>query len=222
MPTLKLRIGLPSRRTMGSICICGALASISGLAYMRWRLEDRVRHTEYYQLAIQQLRQHSGAVGLLGEPIRESGFSQSNEKNRCDADQAQLQVAVQGPKDKGTVYFWATKSQNQGWLIDRLELETKQHPNTRFLLKKPQNYALLSNEGDPDPQVSAESPDESQQSQETPEQQEQASGEEQELEQEPAVQAHPSIQNNPPQQLRQQQGQEPPPFVHTAEGGRMQ
>ncbi|XP_016991422.1 uncharacterized protein LOC108053325 [Drosophila rhopaloa] len=218
MPTLKLRIGLPSKRMMGSICICGALASISGLAYMRWSLEDRVRQTVYYQMAIQQLRQHSGAVGLLGEPIKESGFSLSNEKNRCDVDKAQLQVAVQGPKDRGTVFFWATNSKNEGWLIDRLELETKQHPNTRFLLKKPQNYALLSNEGDPDPQVT-EGSDDSQQPQ-----QEQADGEEQdqEQEQEQAGHTHPSIQNNPPQQLRQRQGQEPPPFIHTAEGGGMQ
>ncbi|XP_017063008.1 uncharacterized protein LOC108102496 [Drosophila eugracilis] len=219
MPTLKLRIGLPSRRTLGGICICGALASISGLAYMSWRREDQVRQTEYYQMAIQQLRQHSGAVGLLGEPIKESGFSLSNEKNRCDGDKAQLQVSVQGSKDRGTVFFWATNSQKQGWMIDRLELETKQHPNTRFLLKKPQNYALLSNEGDPDP-PSAEVAEESQQPQEAlkpqeaPKPQEEGDGEEQEQ----AVHRHPSIQNNPPQHLQQQQGQEPVPFVHTAEG----
>lgn len=164
MPTLKLRIGLPSKRTMGSICICGALASISGLAYMRWRLEDRVRQTEFYQLAIQQLRQHSGAVGLLGEPIKESGFNLSNEKNRCDEDKAQLQFHVQGPKDRGTVYFWASNNQKQGWLIDRLELETRQNPNTRYLLKKPPNYSLVSSDGDPDP-PNAESSEETQQPQ---------------------------------------------------------
>ncbi|XP_017012758.2 uncharacterized protein [Drosophila takahashii] len=214
MPTLKLRIGLPSKRTMGSICICGALASISGLAYMRWRQEDRVRQSEFYQLAIQQLRQHSGAVGLLGEPIKESGFSVANEKNRCDADKAQFQVSVQGSKDRGTVFFWATNNQKQGWLIDRLELETKQHPNTRFLLKKPQNYALLSSEGDPEPPVASDAAEESQQPQEALEPQEQSEGEEQDHE----AQRHPSIHNNPPQHLRQRQGQEPVPFVHTAEG----
>ncbi|XP_017062428.1 uncharacterized protein LOC108102216 [Drosophila ficusphila] len=221
MPTLKLRIGLPSRRTLGSICICGALASISGLAYMRWRLEDRVRQSECYQLAIQQLRQHSGAVGLLGEPIKESGISLSNEKNRCDAEKAQMQVAVQGPKDKGTVYFWASNSQQQGWLIDRLELETNQHPNTRFLLKKPQNFALMSNEGEPEPpgaEAADESSAEPQPPKEAPKSQKQALG----GEQEPAAHPAPSIQNNPPQQLRQQLSQEPGPFVHTADGGRMQ
>ncbi|XP_016963971.1 pleckstrin homology-like domain family A member 1 [Drosophila biarmipes] len=214
MPTIKLRIGLPSKRTMGSLCICGALASISGLAYMRWRLEDRVRQSEYYQMAIQQLRQHSGAVGLLGEPIKESGFSLSNEKNRCDPDKAQLQVSVQGSKDRGTVYFWATNNQKQGWLIERLELETKQHPNTRFLLKKPQNYALLSNEGEPDHPGASDSAEESQQPQESLDPQEQAENEAQEQD----APRPPSIQNNPPQQLHQRQGQEPVPHVHTAEG----
>ncbi|XP_017098950.2 cytochrome c oxidase assembly factor 1 homolog [Drosophila bipectinata] len=206
MPTLKLRIGLPSKRTLGSLCICGALASISGLAYMRWRLEDQVRQTDYYQMAIQQLRQHSGAVGLLGEPIKESGFSVSNEKNRCDGERAQLQVSVQGSKDKGTVYFWATNSPKKGWLIERLELETQQHPNTRFLLKKPKTYSLLSSEGDP----------------------EEAAGQasEEPVEDEPnevdAERPPPSIQSNPPQPLHQHQGQEPAPYIQTAEGGSMQ
>ncbi|KAH8391606.1 uncharacterized protein LOC110183130 [Drosophila serrata] len=205
MPTLKMTIGLPSRRTLGSLCIFGALASISGLAYMRWRLEDQVRRMEYYQMAIQQLRQHSGAVDLLGEPIRESGFNLSNEKNRCDADKAHLQVSVQGSKDKGTVYFWATNNQKKGWLIDRLELETKQHPNTRYLLKKP-TYTLVSSDGhDDSDDVNSEKPHEVAQKQDKKNEES----------------APPSIQNHPLQQMRQQEGQEPIPFVQTSEGGSM-
>ncbi|KAH8233917.1 hypothetical protein KR032_003879 [Drosophila birchii] len=218
MPTLKLTIGLPSRRTFGTFCIFGALASMTSLAYMRWRLEDQVRSTEYYQMAIQQLRQHSGAVDLLGEPIKDGGFSLSNEKNRCDEDKAQLQVAVQGSKDKGTVYFWATNSQKKGWLIDRLELETKQHPNTRYLLKKP-TLDLLSNEDD-----DIESSDVN--SNISPEQPhgEEHQPQEQAKQSEESVQTDvppPSIQNHPLQQLRQKEGQEPIPFVHTSEGGGM-
>ncbi|EDV31915.1 uncharacterized protein Dana_GF15580 [Drosophila ananassae] len=217
MPTLKLRIGLPSKRALGSICICGALASISGLAYMRWRLEDQVRQTEYYQLAIQQLRQHSGAVSLLGEPIRESGFNVSNEKNRVDGGRAQLQVTVQGSKDKGTVYFWATNSPKKGWLIERLELETQQHPNTRFLLKKPKTYTQnVSSDGNPEPQESEEA------TEPVPQEKIEVQVEPDASSEENADRPPPSIQNNPPQQLRQQQGQEPAPYIQTAEGGRMQ
>jgi len=36
----------------------------------------------------------------------------------------------------GTLYFWASNQPDRGWLIDRLELETKLNPEKRFLLKK--------------------------------------------------------------------------------------
>ncbi|KAH8421166.1 hypothetical protein KR009_006993 [Drosophila setifemur] len=214
MPTLKLRIGLPSKRTMGSICICGALASISSLAYMRWSLEDQVRQTVYYQLAIQQLRQHLGAVGLLGEPIKELGFNVSNEKNRCDCEKAQLQVTVEGSKDKGTVYFWATNNYKKGWLIERLELETKQHPYTRFLLKKPHNFSLVNSDGNlksQDTKVFMEV----QQKQKLDEIQQQSVSEVQEQ----GTYLQQSIKNNLPQELRKRQRQKK---IQSTEGGRIQ
>lgn len=71
----------------------------------------------------------------MGEPIKEMGFDFSNPNNICDADHAQFEVKVRGPKDKGVLYFWATNHLNKGWLVDRLELEANQHPNKRFLLR---------------------------------------------------------------------------------------
>ncbi|XP_030388388.1 uncharacterized protein LOC115634668 [Scaptodrosophila lebanonensis] len=143
MPTLRLR--LPSNRTLSNICVYGAVFSISAVMYMRWKLEDRVRNTEYYKLAMQTLRRHKGAVGLLGEPIRESGFDLSDANNTCDAQNAKFEVKVHGTKDKGTVFFWATNNKEKGWLIDRLELETKQQPNKRFLLKKSTDFTVPKN-----------------------------------------------------------------------------
>jgi len=69
-----------------------------------------------------------------------------------------------------------------------------------------------------DPPGSTDSTEESQQPQESLDPQEQAENEEQEQD----AQRPPSIHNNPPQQLHQRQGQEPVPYVHTAEGWRMQ
>lgn len=73
---------------------------------------------------------------MLGEPIKEFGFDLSNPNNTCSASHAQIEVKVKGPKDKGTVYFWATHHLEKGWLIDRLEMEAKKHPNKRFLLRQ--------------------------------------------------------------------------------------
>ncbi|XP_001361909.1 uncharacterized protein [Drosophila pseudoobscura] len=133
---------MPSNKTLGNICVYGAVASISAVMYMRWRMEDRVRSCDYYKLAISALRHHKGAVKLLGEPIRESGIDLSNANNNCNAEKAQLEVSVHGSNDKGTLYFWATNLPDKGWLIDRLELETKRNPDKRFLLKKSEKSEL--------------------------------------------------------------------------------
>ncbi|XP_017092571.2 cytochrome c oxidase assembly factor 1 homolog [Drosophila bipectinata] len=127
---------MPSNRTLGNICVYGAVASISAVMYMRWKMEDRVRSCEYYKLALKGLRQHKGAVSLLGEPIKDNGIDLSNVNNNCNAEKAQFEVSVRGSKDKGTLYFWASHEPERGWLIDRLELETKLNPEKRFLLKK--------------------------------------------------------------------------------------
>lgn len=151
---------MPSNRTLGTICVYGAVASISAVMYMRWKMEDRVRSCEYYKLALKGLRQHRGAVGLLGEPIKDLGIDLGNANNNCNAEKAQFEVSVRGSKDKGklvphsliprfskassagTLYFWASHQPEQGWLIDRLELETNLNPEKRFLLKKSEELNL--------------------------------------------------------------------------------
>ncbi|XP_022225744.2 uncharacterized protein LOC111076304 [Drosophila obscura] len=225
MPTFKMRLILPSRRLLANLCVCGAMASISGLAYLHWKLEDRVRQADYYQLAIKTLRQHGGAVRLLGEPIRESGFSLTNTKNVCDGQRAQLQVSVNGTKDKGTVFFWATNNREKGWLIDRLELETKQYPHTRFLLKKPRDQALEDvvnddeeNEEDHEHIVVPEPKPIGPQMHQQPEQPTQVP---QHAFVQPGYQEGQVQTPNQPKTLHQHQGQEPKPYIQTADGGKM-
>lgn len=50
----------PSNKTLGTIAVYGAFASITGVMYMRYKIEDRIRNSEYFRLAIQTLRQHRG------------------------------------------------------------------------------------------------------------------------------------------------------------------
>lgn len=44
----------------------------------------------------------SGAVKLMGEPIKQLGFDPKDENNWCDATRAKFHVRVKGPKDKGS------------------------------------------------------------------------------------------------------------------------
>ncbi|XP_017495079.1 PREDICTED: uncharacterized protein LOC108383209 [Rhagoletis zephyria] len=126
----------PSNKTLGTIAVYGAFASITGVMYMRYKIEDRIRNSEYFRLAIQTLRQHKGAVSLLGEPIKEHGFDLSDSKNFADGQQAQFEVHVKGANDKGKMFFWATRTPEEGWFLDRLELEVRSQPDKRFLIKK--------------------------------------------------------------------------------------
>ncbi|XP_034109697.1 uncharacterized protein LOC117571590 [Drosophila albomicans] len=200
MPSIKFQI--PSNKTLGTICVYGAVVSISAVMYMRWRLEDRVRSAEYYKLALQTLRQHKGAVGLLGEPIKDKGFDISNVNNTVDGNKAQLEVTVRGPKDKGTIFFWATNNAEKGWLIDRLELETKQHPNKRFLLKKQQENGLIGSD-----------------QQHYLEQEKQFLEQQQRNSQDPQQESFAPRSHSQPQPLHK--SDDPEPYIQTAEGGRM-
>lgn len=60
-----------------------------------------------------------------------------NEKNYVDKKRAQLQISVKGPKDKGYLFFWAERPDEQEqWLIKRMELAVKSAPNKLYLIKK--------------------------------------------------------------------------------------
>lgn len=75
---------------------------------------------------------------MLGEPITEHGFDVGdNEKNYVTKQEARLQVSVKGPNDKGYLFFWAEKPDEQSaWLIQRMELALKSTPGKLLLIKK--------------------------------------------------------------------------------------
>lgn len=77
-----------------------------------------------------------GAVKLLGSPIKDTSFDLGDEsRNFCNGDNAQFEVCVKGPKDRGTMFFWSTRK-GESWELDRMELEVKSQKDKRFLIKK--------------------------------------------------------------------------------------
>ncbi|GLV42189.1 uncharacterized protein CBL_03776 [Carabus blaptoides fortunei] len=125
-----------SNRTLIKIASIGGIITCTTGVLMQWKIKDRVRQTEYYKEAFKTLRSHSGAVSLLGEPIKEGDFSLRNKDNHCNDSAAHFQVNVKGPKQTGTLYFWADKNNTSDkWNISRIELGLEKEPDRRLLIK---------------------------------------------------------------------------------------
>lgn len=50
----------PSNKTLAKVAIYVGIAGISSVMYMRWKIEERIRNTDYFRAAFQTLRQHKG------------------------------------------------------------------------------------------------------------------------------------------------------------------
>lgn len=106
--------------------------------FMRDNILTKIRTEEYYKEAMRNLRAHPGAVQLLGEPIKELGFDLEDKENETDGKYAFFKVRVKGPNDRGTMYFWADRPEfGAKWNVNRIELELKDQPDRRLVVKKP-------------------------------------------------------------------------------------
>lgn len=125
----------PSNMTLVKVASIGGIATVSMGLIFRNNIDYKIKQTEYYKEAIKTLRLHKAAVHLLGEPIKEKTIDVSNhEKNFTKADTAQYEVPIKGPKQNGTLYFWATKGPQQ-WFVNRIELGLESEPDRRLLIK---------------------------------------------------------------------------------------
>ncbi|XP_073845183.1 uncharacterized protein [Musca autumnalis] len=125
----------PSNKTLAKYAVYIGIAGISSVMYMRFKIEERIRNAEYFRSAFKILRQHKGAVSLLGEPIKDMGFDIGDSNNACDGQTANFAVSVKGSKERGKMFFSAIRNEETGWLVNRLELELKSQPDKRFIIK---------------------------------------------------------------------------------------
>ncbi|XP_068629093.1 cytochrome c oxidase assembly factor 1 homolog [Battus philenor] len=113
----------------------GLVVSATGF-YLQNKLIDRYRNFEYYKEALRKLRNHSGAVLYLGEPIKDRRFKISDrENNFSDQTSARFRIPIHGPKDKGYYYFWAKKD-GENWLLVKAEMELNSKPGERLVIIK--------------------------------------------------------------------------------------
>lgn len=134
-----------SNMTLVKIGAIGGIITVSMGMALRHKINENIRKTEYYKDALKSVRTNRGAVHLLGEPIREGKIEVSDrERNFTNHDTAQYEVPVKGPKQKGTIYFWANKTNNE-WIVSRIELALENEPNRRLLVKDVEKKIKTSN-----------------------------------------------------------------------------
>ncbi|KAG5896737.1 hypothetical protein JTB14_031719 [Gonioctena quinquepunctata] len=125
-----------SNMTLVKIGAIGGVATITMGFLFKNKLNKNIKGTEYYKSALSTVRSHPAAVHLLGEPIKDLTIDVGNQRdNFTKGDQAQYKVPLKGSKQRGTLYFWAEKYVDDGWVVNRIELEIANYVDKRLLVK---------------------------------------------------------------------------------------
>jgi cytochrome c oxidase assembly factor 1 len=126
-----------SNKTLAKIAAYGGVVVVSTGLLAHWKVQKRLKDSEFHKEAMKILRNHPPSVSLLGEPIKSGNVDVGNTSaNVCDATHAQLEVPVKGPRNKGTLFLRAERvNPEQKWNVYRMELGLKKDPNRRFVIK---------------------------------------------------------------------------------------
>ncbi|CAH1787994.1 unnamed protein product [Owenia fusiformis] len=110
---------------LAKIAIFGGMAASFGALYFVNGIQQKFRGTDYYREGTSLLRKYKPAVEALGEPIRSTRLDLTDiEHNFADVCKAKLAVPVKGPKNKGTLFVFASrKDAGDDWQVDRLDLQ---------------------------------------------------------------------------------------------------
>lgn len=86
--------------------------------------------------SFRSMKSFSGAISVLGEPIKDMGFDFGVEMNKfADGKIDGFVVPVKGVNQRGKLHFWA-ENRDEKWHITRAELELDKDPDRRLLLRK--------------------------------------------------------------------------------------
>ncbi|XP_071942805.1 cytochrome c oxidase assembly factor 1 homolog [Antedon mediterranea] len=113
-----------SIQTLGKIAIYGAVGSVLSSGYFYKSIQDKIAGSPFYVQTMSVVRNHTGAMEVLGEPLRSKFVSLSSKANTMNGYNAQLQIPVKGSKRSGTVHSWSSrKDTSEEWFIEKVDLE---------------------------------------------------------------------------------------------------
>ncbi|XP_073230115.1 cytochrome c oxidase assembly factor 1 homolog [Porites lutea] len=116
------------------VAICGAALSCFGAAFFHHRIQAKIAAQDYYKKSVEVLRNHQLASDTLGKPVRIPYVNLTRKDIRLGREFAQIVIPVRGSKISGNLYSFATKRGEEGWVLERVELEAgPEHPRIKIV-----------------------------------------------------------------------------------------
>ncbi|XP_076371467.1 cytochrome c oxidase assembly factor 1 homolog isoform X2 [Tachypleus tridentatus] len=129
-------------RLLGIAAFTG-VACVSGSLYCQYKIQEGLKKGDYYKKSLDILKQHNGAMQLLGPPIKQGNLDLGDTvNNMVDGYRANLAIPVQGQKQKGKLFLWAEREKpGDSWNVQKLELslENSEFDGRRLLVYKSKN-----------------------------------------------------------------------------------
>lgn len=124
-------------RILANIAVGGGFVALGSASYFRWRIETAIKESEYFKLAVKQLKGSNAATNVLGEPIIIGTPDLGDtKKNFCDGLLAKFTVPVRGPKDSGSFAFEAYRNAHgENWKVGDLDLFLTREPDKKLVIR---------------------------------------------------------------------------------------
>lgn len=84
-----------------------------------------MKSSDAYKEAVTQAKNNPAVIEALGSPIEEGWFVSGKTNVNGASGEADLAIAISGPKGSGTIYAVAEKSAGQ-WVFSTLQVEVKE------------------------------------------------------------------------------------------------